>query len=71
MTTRSGATYKPSTMEEERVEGNAVGERRAQGGGSDTVSAPLNDLVRMLVGDRRRRDQELDDERRRQDLEAI
>ena len=71
MTTRSGATYKPSTMEEERVEGNAVGERTAQGGGSDTVSAPLNDLVRMLVEDRRRRDQELEDERRRRDLEAI
>ena len=71
MTTRSGATYKPSMMEEERIEGNAVGERTAQGVGSDMVSAPLNDLVRMLMEDHRQRDQELEDECRQWDLEAI
>ena len=70
MTTRSGATYKP-TMEGERGDG-APGE----GGVSPpsetagTGSAPLTDLVRLLMEDRRRRDEELADERRRRELEA-
>ena len=66
MTTRSGATYKP-TMEGERVE-LAAGET-ARTGESSAGSAPLN-LVRMLMEDRRRRDEELAEERRRRELEA-
>ena len=66
MTTRSGATYKP-TMEGERVE-LAAGET-ARTGESSAGSAPL-DWVRMLMEDRRRRDEELAEERRRRELEA-
>ena len=55
MTTRSGATYKP-TMEGERVK-LAAGET-ARTGESSAGSAPL-DLVRMLMEDRPWRDEEL------------
>ena len=68
MTTRSGAMYKSET-EGGRVKG-AADEDAARMGATDAEAAPLTDLVRMLMEDRRRRDEELADEQRRRELEA-
>ena len=68
MTTRSGATYKPA-MEEEQEEG-AANDEAARTGATGGESAPLTDLVRLLMEDRRQRDEELAEERRRRELEA-
>ena len=64
MATRSGTKYKP-TMEGEQGEEGA-GELAA----TTTGAAPLADLVRLLLEDRQRRDEELTDERRRREAEA-
>ena len=68
MTTRSGAMYKSET-EGGRVKG-AADEDAARTGATDAEAAPLTDLVRMLMEDRRRRDKELADEQRQRELEA-
>ena len=68
MTTRSGATYKPA-MEGGRVE-RAVDEGAARTEVTGAESAPLTDLVRLLMEDRRQRDEELAEERRQWELEA-
>ena len=68
MTTRSRAMYKSET-EGGRVKG-AADEDAACTGATDAEAAPLTDLVRILMEDRRRRDEELADEQRRRELEA-
>ena len=68
MTTRSGAMYQSET-EGGRVKG-AADEDAARTGATDAEAASLTDLVRMLMEDRRRRDEELADEQRRRELEA-
>ena len=68
MTTTSGAIYKPA-MDGGRVK-EAADEGTARTGATDAEAAPLTDLVRMLMKDRRRRDEELAEERRRWELEA-
>ena len=68
MTTRSGATYKPA-IEGGREKG-AAGEGAARTEATRAESAPLTDFVRLLMKDRRRRDEELAEEQRQWELEA-
>ena len=68
MITRSGAMYKSET--EGGREKGAADEDAARTGATDAEAAPLTDLVRMLMEDRRRRDEEMADEQRRRELEA-
>ena len=68
MTTRYGVMYKSET-EGGQVKG-AADEDAARTGATDAEAAPLTDLVRMVMEDHRRRDEELADEQRRQELEA-
>ena len=67
MTTRSGTRYKPIMAREGGGEG--AGELLAAT--TDEGAAPLANLVRLLMEDRQRRDEELAEERRRREAEAV
>ena len=68
MTTRSGASYKEKRV---AMANQGEGESRMEVAAStEAGTAGLSDLLRMLLEDRRKRDEELAEERQRREAEA-